>query len=76
MYKNYVKELYGFLFVFSQFIHKSVNELLIQKCKRTSDTRHVRLKREMQRLWDDGTLDQTTLDKLAGEHLRTPYSSL
>lgn len=36
----------------------------------------TRLKREMQRLWDNGTLDQTTLDKLEGEHLRTPYSSL
>ena len=41
MYKNYVKELYEFLFVLSNFIHKSVNELLIQKCKRTSDTRQV-----------------------------------
>lgn len=35
-----------------------------------------RLKREMQRLWDNGTLDQTALDALRNEHLRTPYKSL
>ena len=35
-----------------------------------------RLKREMQRLWDNGTLDQTALDALSNEHLRTPYKSL
>lgn len=32
-----------------------------------------RLEHEMQRLWDDGTLDQQALDRLKGEHLRTPY---
>ncbi len=32
-----------------------------------------RLEAEMQRLWDNGTLDQQALDKLHGEHLRTPY---
>jgi hypothetical protein len=36
----------------------------------------TRLKREMQRLWDNGTLDQTALDALANEHLRTPYKSM
>lgn len=36
----------------------------------------TRLKREMQRLYDDGTLDQAALDKLAEEHLRTPYRAL
>lgn len=35
----------------------------------------TRLKREMQRLWDNGTLDQTVLDNLASEHIRTPYQS-
>ncbi len=35
----------------------------------------TRLKREMQRLWDNGQLDQQQLDALAGEHLRTPYRS-
>lgn len=33
----------------------------------------MRLEAEMERLWDDGTLDQTALDKLRTEHLRTPY---
>ena len=33
----------------------------------------TRLEAEMQRLWDDGTLDQNTLDQLRQEHLRTPY---
>ena len=33
----------------------------------------TRLSAEMQRLWDNGTLDQEALDKLRGEHLRTPY---
>lgn len=32
-----------------------------------------RLESEMQRLWDDGTLNQDALDKLRQEHLRTPY---
>ena len=32
-----------------------------------------RLESEMQRLWDDGTLDQERLDQLRGEHLRTTY---
>jgi hypothetical protein len=36
----------------------------------------TRLKREMQRLWDNGTLDQPVLDNLSEEHLRTPYRSL
>ena len=32
-----------------------------------------RLDTEMQRLWDEGTLDQEKLDQLRKEHLRTPY---
>ena len=32
-----------------------------------------RLEAEIQRLWDDGTLDQEKLDQLRKEHLRTPY---
>ncbi len=36
----------------------------------------TRLKREMQRLWDNGTLNQEALDNLDGEHLRTPYKPL
>ena len=32
-----------------------------------------RLEREMNRLWDNGTLDQKALDQLKDEHLRTPY---
>ncbi|MBR1916270.1 MAG: hypothetical protein IJ832_00230 [Bacteroidaceae bacterium] len=32
-----------------------------------------RLEREMQRLWDNGTLDDKRLEQLRGEHLRTPY---
>ena len=33
----------------------------------------MRLESEMKRLWDNGTLDQSALDELRGEHLRTPY---
>lgn len=33
----------------------------------------MRLEAEMERLWDNGTLDQSVLDKLRNEHLRTPY---
>lgn len=33
----------------------------------------TKLKREMQRLWDNGTLNQEMLDNMATEHLRTPY---
>ena len=32
-----------------------------------------RLERELQRLWDNGTLDGDRLMQLRGEHLRTPY---
>lgn len=34
-----------------------------------------RLESELQRLWDDGTLNQEKLDLLRHEHLRTPYNS-
>ena len=33
----------------------------------------TRLEAEMQRLWDEGTLDQQALDQLRSQHLRTPY---
>ena len=32
-----------------------------------------RLEREMQRLWDNGTLNEEKLEQLRGEHLRTSY---
>ena len=32
-----------------------------------------RLEAEMNRLWDNGTLNQETLDQLKDEHLRIPY---
>lgn len=32
-----------------------------------------RLEAEMNRLWDNGTLNQEALDQLKEEHLRTPY---
>lgn len=31
------------------------------------------LQKEMERLWDNGTLNQEKLDSLNKEHLRTPY---
>lgn len=33
----------------------------------------TRLEQEMQRLWDNGTLNQQVLDELRSTHLRTPY---
>lgn len=32
-----------------------------------------KLEDELERLWDNGTLDQQKLDELRGQHLRTPY---
>ena len=32
-----------------------------------------RLEQEMNRLWENGTLNQEALDQMKGEHLRTPY---
>jgi hypothetical protein len=32
-----------------------------------------RLEREMQRLWDNGTLSEEKLEQLRGEHLRVPF---
>ncbi|MBU3837942.1 MAG: dephospho-CoA kinase [Candidatus Phocaeicola faecigallinarum] len=32
-----------------------------------------KLDEELDKLWDDGTLDQQKLDKLRSQHLRTPY---
>lgn len=51
---------------------EELNDLM----KMLRDFYATRLKREMQRLWDNGTLDQVALDGLADEHLRTPYKSL
>lgn len=31
------------------------------------------LDKEMERLWDNGTLDQAALDNIRHEHFRTPY---
>jgi hypothetical protein len=35
----------------------------------------TRLNQELERLWDDGTLNQEKLDALRFQHLRTPYRS-
>lgn len=32
-----------------------------------------RLQRELDRLWDDGTLSEEKMEAFAAEHLRTPY---
>ena len=32
-----------------------------------------RLQKELNRLWDNGTLSQDKLDAMSQEHLRTPY---
>ena len=34
-----------------------------------------RLSNELDTLWDDGTLNQSKLDNLRTQHLRTPYRS-
>lgn len=34
------------------------------------------LDKELERLWDNGTLDQKRLDELRNVHLRTPYRDL
>lgn len=31
------------------------------------------LDKELEQLWDDGTLDQAALDNMRHEHFRTPY---
>lgn len=35
-----------------------------------------KLQKEMERLWDEGVLDQTKLDKMRTEHFRTPYKAM
>ena len=32
-----------------------------------------RAQKEIDRMWDEGTFDQSKLDELRGQHLRTPY---
>ena len=34
-----------------------------------------RAQQAIDRMWEDGTLDQSKLDELRGQHLRTPYKS-
>ena len=34
-----------------------------------------RLDKELERLWDEGILNQEKLDELRGQHLRIPYKS-
>lgn len=34
-----------------------------------------KLEDELERLWDDGTLNQSKLNELRGQHLRTPYKA-
>ena len=35
-----------------------------------------KLDRELERLWNEGILDQKKLDELSEQHLRTPYKLL
>ena len=35
-----------------------------------------KLDKELERLWNEGVLNQEKLDELSGEHLRTPYRLL
>ena len=35
-----------------------------------------KLDKELERLWDEGVLDQKKLDELSEQHLRTPYKLL
>ena len=35
-----------------------------------------RLDKELERLWDEGILNQEKLDELRNQHLRTPYRPL
>lgn len=35
-----------------------------------------KLEQELQRLWDNGTLNEAALEELGTQHLRTPYRSL
>jgi len=32
--------------------------------------------KDVDKMWDEGTFDQTKLDELRGQHLRTPYKTL
>ena len=36
----------------------------------------MKLDKELERLWDEGVLNQEKLDELKEQHLRTPYRSL
>lgn len=36
----------------------------------------MKLDKELERLWDEGILNQEKLDELKEQHLRTPYRSL
>lgn len=35
-----------------------------------------RAQKAIDKMWDEGKLDQRKLDELRGQHLRTPYKSL
>lgn len=35
-----------------------------------------RAQKAIDKMWDDGTFDQSKLDELRGQHLRTPYKTL
>jgi hypothetical protein len=34
-----------------------------------------RAQKAIDKMWDEGSLDQTKLDELRGQHLRTPYQT-
>lgn len=35
-----------------------------------------KLRKEMERLWDEGVLNQEKLDSMRTEHFRTPYTAM
>ena len=55
------------------FAHMQTQEEADELSRVIRDYYARKLDEELEKLWEDGTLNQQKLDELSGQHLRTPY---
>lgn len=61
------------LTLLESFAHMQTQEEADELSRVIRDYYARKLDEELEKLWEDGTLNQQKLDELSGQHLRTPY---
>ena len=61
------------LTLLESFAHMQTQEEADELSRVIRDYYARKLDEELEKRWEDGTLNQQKLDELSGQHLRTPY---